>query len=71
MLFNTIYEHSVDKQDWKGLLNIFSGVKYHFYVWLQICYVCYIDFSVFYILIYTWNDAFNGHFNLFQNFLCV
>ena len=27
---NTIYEHIIDKQDWKGILNIVSGVKYHF-----------------------------------------
>ena len=32
MLLNTIYEHYIDKQDWKGILNIVSGVKYHFYV---------------------------------------
>ena len=30
MLLNTIYEHSIDKQDRKGLLNIVSGVKYLF-----------------------------------------
>ena len=68
MLLNTIYEHSIDKQDWKGVWNIVSGVKYHFDAWLPICYVCYINFSAFYILIYTLNDTFNGHFNLFQNF---
>ena len=68
MLLNTIYEHSIDKQDWKGILNIVSGAKYYFDVWLPICYVCYINFSTFYILFYTLNDAFNGHFNLFQNF---
>ena len=28
----------------------------------------YINFSAFYISIYTINDTFNGHFNLFQNF---
>ena len=25
-----IYEHSIDKQDKKGILNIVAGVKYHF-----------------------------------------
>ena len=69
MLLSTIYEHSIDKQDGKGILNIVSGVKYYFDVWLSICYVCYINFSAFYLLIYTINDTFNGHFNLFQNFL--
>ena len=51
-----------------GILNIVSSVKYHFDVGLPICYVCYINFSAFYILIYTLNDTLNGHFNLFQNF---
>ena len=32
MLLNTMYEHSIDKQDRKGILNIVSGVKYHFEV---------------------------------------
>ena len=30
MHLNTIFEHSFDKQDWKGILNIVYGVKYHF-----------------------------------------
>ena len=29
MLLKTIYEHSIDKQDRKGILNSVSGVKYH------------------------------------------
>ena len=45
-----------------------SGVKYHFDIWFPICYVCYINFNAFYILIYTLNDTFNVHFNLFHNF---
>ena len=49
MLLNTIYEHSINKQDWKGIFNIVSDVKYHFDV-------CYINFRVFHILIYTLND---------------
>ena len=69
MLLNTIYEHFIDKQNWKGILNIVSGVKYHFDVWLPICYVCYINFSAFFKLIFTLNYTFIGHFNLFQTFL--
>ena len=30
MLLNTIYAHSIDKQDWKGIFNIVSSVKYNF-----------------------------------------
>ena len=30
MPLNTMYEHSIDKQDLKEILNIASGVKYHF-----------------------------------------
>ena len=29
------------------------------------------NYSAFDVLIYTLNDISNGHFNLFQNFLCV
>ena len=71
MLLNTIYEHSIDKQDLMGILNTVLCVKWPFDVWLPICYVCYINFSAFYILIYTLNGTFNGHFYLFQNFFCV
>ena len=51
------HEHSINKQDLKGILNIVSDVKYHFDVWLPICYVCHINFRAFYILIYTQNDT--------------
>ena len=67
MLLNTIYEHSFDKQDGKGLLNIVSGVKYHFDVGLQISYVFYINFKAFYVLINTQNDTPQG----ILIFLCV
>ena len=30
-LLNTIYEHYIDKQELKGILNIVSGVKYQFF----------------------------------------
>ena len=49
MLLNTIYEHYIYKQDWKGILNIVSGVKYHFVVELPICNVCYKLQGVLYI----------------------
>ena len=56
MILNTIYEHSINKQDWKEILKIFSGVKYHFDVWLP-SYVSYINFKAFYVLINTLNDT--------------
>ena len=30
-LLNTLYEHYIDKQGWKGVLNIVSGVMYQFF----------------------------------------
>ena len=32
MLIRIIYEHSIDKQDYKGIFKIVSSVKYHFVV---------------------------------------
>ena len=40
-LLNTIYEYYIDKQGFKGVLNIVSCVKYQFFVCLAICNVCY------------------------------
>ena len=65
MILNAIYKLSIDKQDWKGILNIVSGIKYNFDVWLPICYVCNINFSSFNNLMYTLNDTFYWHLNLF------
>ena len=41
-LLNTIYEHYIDKQERKGILNIVSVVKYKFFFvcFLAICNVC-------------------------------
>ena len=40
-LLNTIYEHYIDHQECKGILNIVSGVNYQLFVCLAICNVCY------------------------------
>ena len=55
-LLNTIYEHYIDKQEWKGILTIVSGVKYQFlYVWQYVTYVT--NFKAFYLLLNSLNDT--------------
>ena len=48
-LLNTIYEHYIDKERLKGVLNIVSGVKYQLFVCLAICNVCYTLYGFLYI----------------------
>ena len=56
MLLNTIYEHSIDKQDWNGILNIVSDVKYHLMFDCQ--YAMYVtNFKAFYILLNTLKET--------------
>ena len=54
-LLNTNYKHFIDKQELKGILNIVSGVKYHFFVWQYVTYVT--NFKAFYILLNSLNDT--------------
>ena len=65
-LLKTIYEHYIDKQGWKGVLNIVSGVKYQFFVCLAICNVYYKLYGFLYIALFP-KVHIKGYLISFQN----
>ena len=68
-LLNTIYDHYIDKEGFKGVLNIVSGVKYQFFVWQYVTYVTL--FTAFYILLNSLNDTSKGILFHSNTIFCV
>ena len=70
-LLNTIYEHYIDKQELKGILNIVSGVKFQFF--LFVChYLTYVtNFTAFCMLLNYLDDTLKGILFHFITYLCV
>ena len=65
-LLSTIYEHYIDKEERKGILNIVSGVKNPFlFVWQYVMYVT--NFKAFYTLLNSLNDTSKSILYHFQN----